>query len=315
MSAYRCAVVIPTRNRAALLSQALQSSTSCGVSELQIIVVDDGSTDDTPDVAQGVPGVTYLRRTGMGPSAARNVGMEAVRAPYVIFLDDDDCLVAGAHQRMIAYLDAHADVAVAFGDVVETSATGRQRLMKQSHMRAVYTARSELDGPWRRFERADMLHMLLLGHNPIRMGALVLRCAALDAQPPFDDGLLCEDLDLWVRLAHDWHFACLDEVSCIIRKHEGNISRDFGRMAHSYEMILSRTLDAPRALPAILRRAVSLRRVRVAMRQGAMGRARAFAVQHLQTWRCDVVALLYYALTWVPPAVLEALRELKRRCR
>ncbi len=85
-------VVVPTYNRAASLGRLLDALAGCDVPPggIEVIVVDDGSTDGTPDVVRRSPvGARYLRQANRGPAAARNVGWRAARSPLVAFTDDD----------------------------------------------------------------------------------------------------------------------------------------------------------------------------------------------------------------------------------
>lgn len=102
------AVVIPTRNRAELLRRAVASVED----RAEVVVVDDGSTDQTPDVGRELAerGVTYLRLEGRnGPGHARNVGVAAVRSELILFLDDDDAVLPGGVERIVAVADSHPD--------------------------------------------------------------------------------------------------------------------------------------------------------------------------------------------------------------
>lgn len=106
-------VIVPTYNRSALLQQALQSILRQDYPSVQVIVVDDGSGDDTAAVVQGFPSVEYLRQANAGPSAARNLGQRAARGEYIGFLDADDLWDVDFLSTAVACLRSHADVAFA----------------------------------------------------------------------------------------------------------------------------------------------------------------------------------------------------------
>jgi glycosyltransferase involved in cell wall biosynthesis len=96
MNALRCSVVIPTRNRAALLEKCLSALAKQEMSpdEMEIIVVDDNSTDDTSERARSAKArmpfkLCVLQGEGRGPAAARNLGWRAAKAPVILFTDDD----------------------------------------------------------------------------------------------------------------------------------------------------------------------------------------------------------------------------------
>lgn len=87
-------VVIPTRNRVELLGAAVESVRAQSLREIEIVVVDDGSSDGTQEWLEAAshrdPRIRVLRGAGNGPATARNLGLAAVAAPWVAFLDDDD---------------------------------------------------------------------------------------------------------------------------------------------------------------------------------------------------------------------------------
>ncbi len=105
-----CAVIIPCWNQGQLLQAALASIAAQTLRPTQVVVVDDGSTDQTVDVAYAHPGVTLIRQQRSGAAAARNAGLHQVDADLVAFLDADDLWPATSLQaRVDALVDAGAD--------------------------------------------------------------------------------------------------------------------------------------------------------------------------------------------------------------
>ena len=92
----RVSVIIPSHNHGRYISNALESVLSQNIPDLEIIVVDDGSTDDTEAVVKLYPNVNYYRQSNAGPSAARNFGLKKSTGDYVVFLDADDWLLPDA---------------------------------------------------------------------------------------------------------------------------------------------------------------------------------------------------------------------------
>ena len=107
-------VVIPTYNRSALVSRCVDSIRKSGISPLEIIVVDDGGSDDTESVIAGR--ATYLRQPNAGPAAARNNGFDNSTGRYVAFIDSDDEWIDHVAGRLLGQLEANEDVDVAFAD-------------------------------------------------------------------------------------------------------------------------------------------------------------------------------------------------------
>src|SRR5688572_15651781 len=118
-------VIIPTFNRAVLVRQAIVSLRASGVPGIEIVIADDGSTDETEAVARSFPGVVYAPQANAGPAAPRNTGFAASHGRYVCFLDSDDEWIPGAPQRIVDQLDAEADLAAIFADTsMGNSTTG-----------------------------------------------------------------------------------------------------------------------------------------------------------------------------------------------
>ncbi|HEU5321302.1 MAG TPA: glycosyltransferase family A protein, partial [Methylomirabilota bacterium] len=112
-------VVIPTFNCAPFVAEAVESVRAQTWADLEVVVVDDGSTDDTARVLEPYRqsgAIRYLRQDNRGPSAARNAGIRAARGRYVAFLDADDTIPPSSIERRLRFLDAHPDVAVVFTD-------------------------------------------------------------------------------------------------------------------------------------------------------------------------------------------------------
>jgi glycosyltransferase involved in cell wall biosynthesis len=84
-------IIIPTYNRASIIADAVKSAIAQDYPNTQIIVVDDGSTDETAAVMRGFANVEYVKQRNQGPAAARNTGLKLARGRYIATLDSDDC--------------------------------------------------------------------------------------------------------------------------------------------------------------------------------------------------------------------------------
>lgn len=186
-------VIIPTYNYAHYLSAAVQSVLSQATEGVEIVVVDDGSNDQTPAVVAGLAdevreaGVDFrpLRQPNAGLSIARNTGLEAARGELLLFLDADDLLGADVIARQRNFLQAHPRAHAA---VCQT------RLFSCLHDDGTPVA----NGPWRLFLRRLDLHLCHFNVAPPH--AFMVRRDALPGT--FDPTLrACEDHDMWWRLA------------------------------------------------------------------------------------------------------------------
>jgi len=117
----RVSVAIPVRDGGAYIEDALRSVASQSVPPAEILVVDDGSTDRTPELVKRFPDVVYLRQEPSGQAAARNAGAEAARMPLLAFLDADDLWPRDKLQRQLKALDDPAGYAAVFGHAIEFS--------------------------------------------------------------------------------------------------------------------------------------------------------------------------------------------------
>jgi len=106
-------VVVPVYNGERFLDAALESIQAQDYRRIEIIVVNDGSTDRTADIAQAVKGIRYLYQSNQGPAAARNAGMGLARGEFIAFLDADDLLAPNKVDVQVAYLMSHPEVGCA----------------------------------------------------------------------------------------------------------------------------------------------------------------------------------------------------------
>jgi glycosyltransferase involved in cell wall biosynthesis len=204
-------VIIPTHDRAALVQQSVESVLSQTYENVEIVVVDDGSADDTSTILEPLKDrITYVFQENRGRSAARNSGVSLSRGEFLIFLDSDDLLLPAAVETQFGYLRDHPDVDIIFGDA--------SFLTDDGSLHSMYTCSAEL-------ENADRQSFLssLLQKNRFPPVTAMARRAALEAAP-FDEGLdALEDWDLWLRLALRGRILkCHSKVIAIYRRHAQN---------------------------------------------------------------------------------------------
>lgn len=114
---YLISVIIPTYNRGFIIQEALDSIFNQGISDLQVIVIDDGSTDNTKEVLAGyLEQITYVYQENQGQSVARNVGIELAQGTYICFLDSDDIFVEGAFKKKLALFEQYPEVETIISD-------------------------------------------------------------------------------------------------------------------------------------------------------------------------------------------------------
>jgi len=211
-------VVMPVYNGSAFLDVALSSIEDQHHSGLEVLLVDDGSTDDLPLRAKHfAPPVLYLRQDNRGPAAARNLGLRASRGELLAFLDADDRWAPGHLERLERALSVHPESGIAQG------------LMQQFALNE--DGSEQRSGPYR---------MPYLGSCLFRRWVFD-RCGLLDESLQFG-----EDYDLMFRCwEHDIPKCHVEEVSLLYRRHAGNMTRGNDKLAHM--VVLKRRLERIRA--------------------------------------------------------------------
>jgi hypothetical protein len=217
-------VVIPCHDQAHFLGEAIESVLAQTYPHFEVVVVDDGSTDNTEEVASRYPGVRCVRQENRGLAVARNTGIRRSNGGHLVFLDADDRLLPGALEAGLRCFRDHPESAFV---------AGRYRYMAFDG--------SPLPTPQRPHPEGDR-YAALLRDNFINMHAVVMyQRAVFEYVRGFDESLgACEDYDLYLRIARDFPIGCYDEVVAEYRKHGANMTRDAERMLGTSVKVLRR---------------------------------------------------------------------------
>ena len=228
----RVSVVIPFRNARRWLQDTLSTVASQEGVELELIVIDDGSTDHSLAVVEtcwaGAPWpLTVIRSPGQGVSAARNLGWRKAKHPFIAFLDADDLMLPGRLAKQANLLAADPQL--------QHCLCGWQRL--QAAGRLPIDVKPWLEGAGFSFEEA-------LRHKAVLPSAWMLRLEALERAGGFDPALSqAEDVDLLLRLAANQAKGCwLQEILCGYRVHPEGASRRGLAQARSLSFVVERHL-------------------------------------------------------------------------
>jgi glycosyltransferase involved in cell wall biosynthesis len=320
-------VVTPTYNRAPLLPRAVQSVLGQDYRDLELLVVDDGSTDETPRVMAGFtdPRLRYTRfETNRGSGAARSEGVAQARGELVAFLDSDDCWKPGKLARMAAALARHPEVDLAFSDYEDVNyiQDTRERgfAANEAALRGLSAAPLE-DGWWIVRETGvpeALMRMNFIGTPSI----VVMRRSVVERAGNFHPGINGpDDFEMWWRLALvQARFAYTTEVLVERHKDSGSITAQRRAYATRRLAALDACADAARRLgrPDLLRHVDGARRrnwcdlVEIAAREGERGEAwRAFRSGLRYGLSLEAVRYLGMALAG-PRTVALARRALSR---
>jgi glycosyltransferase involved in cell wall biosynthesis len=226
----RASLIIPTFNHARFVGAAIDSALAQTVSAFEIIVVDDGSTDETPAVlARYAARIRVLRQENRGLSAARNAGLAAAHGKFVSFLDADDVMAPTKLAAQLEVLERSHAIGWTYCDVLmETVVTGATARASE---RFGYASRA-LDG-W--------LFPELIHGNFIPAIAPLVRRTALEVAGGFDERLTAlEDWDMWLRLSLIAEARYTPAVLVTYRIRPDGMSEDRARMDRSRFLVLDK---------------------------------------------------------------------------
>jgi glycosyltransferase involved in cell wall biosynthesis len=222
------AVVIPTFNRATALPRAIASVLRSQRSDIEILVVDDASTDDTPEVLQQIrdPRLHVIRIERRGnANVARNAGIAASSAPILAFLDSDDEFLPGRCERLIALFEREPGIDAVLDSFV-VGGTAEPRFARQP--RGKYTG--------------EALARLLVSHTiPLTNSAVAARRSALEEIGFFDPTLARhQDRDLLLRLARAHIIALGTGLDVIKNQSKDSFSRSLDNYVGALDALVAR---------------------------------------------------------------------------
>lgn len=231
MSSPLVSVVVPCYNAARFVAETVQSVLGQTLRDLELIVVDDGSRDDSAVVVrrQADPRLRYVHQANAGVSAARNTGIAAAAGTYVAFLDADDTYLPGNLERKVAYLGARPAVPLVYSsEIVFDSDSGRE------------VERTSGKGGRLLNELLEMRPGMI--YSP---SSVVVRRDVLERIGGFDPKLSTSaDWDLWIRLAVEGEFGYIEEPLVRYRRHETQMHRNIDLMARDCEYVLEKSRAA-----------------------------------------------------------------------
>jgi len=235
----KVSVIIATHSRPNLLARAVESAQLAG-DDVEVIVVDDASTDETAEVCSKLPGIRYVRvDRNQRVAGARNIGILSSASEYITFLDDDDSRLPGSLDAQTAILDSHPDVGLVYGRALVANHQG-EVIGKYPDMPAC----PEGDVFW------DLLvSNFICCHTAVFRKSCLLRVGILDAGLPGID-----DWDLWVRISELYRVAVIDTPVSVWRRGTAGSGQGSSNVAKMVSMAvdthLNKWMRLPRAVEA-----------------------------------------------------------------
>jgi Glycosyl transferase family 2 len=236
--AERVSVVIACHNEAPYVRESVESALRQSVPALEVVVVDDGSTDASAEVVEAISGIRLISLAKCGVSEARNRGWRSCSGELVLFHDADDRLLPNAVEAGLKAFERHPECGFVYGFARFIDAAG---------------APIDTAHPPRRVTNAGY-EALLAGSPPAPVSAALFRRSALEAVDGFRVGQeLAQDLDLYLRVARLFPVHCHEETITEYRRHSGNTSaRSPSRALRAAHATLERQRTGIDAEPQLL---------------------------------------------------------------
>jgi len=200
-------VIIPVYNGQATIGRAIDSALAQAFDGFEVIVVNDGSTDNTNQILEsyGAKILVVNHQSNRGLSAARNTGVSQSRGEYLAFLDDDDIWRADKLAQTLRALDQHSEAVLCFSDFEMVEANGKQ--IKISSVGRPPTMEDLLSGAW-----------------PILPSAVVMKRSVFDLCGGFNQGLRWfEDTFMWLQAREHGEFVFVAEPLVIYRYADADV--------------------------------------------------------------------------------------------
>jgi len=204
-------VVIPCFNHARFLPEAIESVLTQNYPNFEVIVVDDGSTDNTPEIVRRYPSVRYVYQENAGLSVARNTGLQHSRGGFLVFLDADDRLLPHALETGVSCIREHPECAFVSG-----------------HCRVIDSSGAILPSPRQlRVENEHYLKLLRAGSYIWCPATVLYQRDIFDFVHGFNVALSpAADYELYLRVTRDFPVYSHKHVIAEYRQHSSNMSRD-----------------------------------------------------------------------------------------
>jgi len=209
MTPPKISVVIPAYNSQRFISRAIQSVVDQDYPNIEILCVDDGSTDDTKKVVtENFPSVIYLHQKNSGPAAARNLGIRRSTGDYIAFLDSDDTWLPDKLSSQMKLVFADPGVKIVHANIkLDINGVVTDNIYPTDH------------------QAGKIFDNLLLQDGSVVCSTLLVKKECIDKVGMFDEELRSsEDVHFFLRLAYYYDFHYVDRVLAIKHHHDANLT-------------------------------------------------------------------------------------------
>jgi glycosyltransferase involved in cell wall biosynthesis len=224
----RVSVIIPTYNQARYLSAAVRSVLSQTYGDLELIVVNDGSTDNTRQEVAGFSDsrVRYIYQENRGLSAARNTGILASAGEYIALLDSDDVWLPRKLELQVEFLDSCSETALVYSDAYLFDDQTGDITGKFLDGKGVFSGKV-------------LRHLLSIQF--IKPSTAVIRRSVFKTVGAFDESIgEVQDRDMWLRIARQFNIEGIDMPLVKVRSHASNVSKNWERVWEGRALVMNK---------------------------------------------------------------------------
>ena len=315
-------VIIPTYNGAEFIEETIESVLTQTLPDIEIIVVNDGSTDDTTKLLEPFqPRIKVLSNPGnLGIPASRNVGIHAASGKYIGFLDHDDLWKPEKAARQVELFERHPEIGFCFTDYDFFGEPFPFKTGFEENGDKIRSLAAEEVGPKVFKLNGDSLFVEMVnGKLPCWTSTVMMRRSCLDQVGPFDEELMInDDTQMWLRFTKKFPMAYLDEPWARQRVRASSTSSAMAlERKHRDSILMFDTLGKWLSPNPNELRAVRARQAALWWSMGYLdfsnnnpGRARVNFRNSLET-KFSRQAFCYYLLSFLPGSLTQPLRALK----
>ena len=306
-TSFDVSVIVPAFNAASYLPEAIESALNQSFLPREIIVVDDGSTDNTAELLDSYGDkIRYIHQENQGPAVARNRGIAEAKGRLIAFLDADDVWLPEKLQKQVEFLARNHTTGLVHTDYCFLH-------METSNWSPSPHGSKEFSG-W--------CYPRFFDGNGVFMSTALVRRECLDAVGLFDEQIrspTVEDYDLWFRIARHFEFGFVAEPLALYRRHQANFSQHALPMMEGDLYVLLKALRADPCLAHLVgRRTVRERLFPLCFSIGYLNHdacrpitARAYFRRALRHRPTDAYTWGLYLANLLPSSLIRRLRSMK----
>ena len=299
----KVSVIIPTYNRADLMREAVESVLVQTYKDFEIIVVDDGSTDNTGDILSGLedPRLRMIRQENQGQGLARNTGILAAAGQYIAFLDSDDLWESKKLEKQITLFDEDEKLEWVYSDAYAFDDTTREKLFTFSRKSRQY--------------EGYIAHKLFM-HDFIATSTVMVRQRVFEKMGLFSDLSKAQDWEMWLRVAARHYIRKAPSALTGYRIHKDMITQEqnpiFKHQCH-VEVLERAIRFAPEVYEPLHKRAIASQCVNTGQRllaRGNLKQARKFFINGICYSFSSVNAYVLLATTFLGNKIVNILMRI-----